>query len=174
MKKCIVVLVMVMLAGSTYGQLLFAGTREISLGGDLDFEGANGTSLDLDVGYGYFIMDDLEVIGRFGFYDDDLYSAYALGFGAQFNFDFGTEFVPFAGADLSWGAIKWDEDDDSGDKNAIVLGLEGGANYFIAENVAISVSLNLDIATDDIFPEDNGKFSSTDTTILCGMRFFFD
>ena len=89
MKKILVIALIAAVAATTHGMFLEEGTSEVSVSGLLDFESANGTLVDLNLFYGYFFMDYLE-IGLAGQYlNDDAVQVWAVGPKAEYNFDIG-------------------------------------------------------------------------------------
>jgi hypothetical protein len=171
MRKILVIALIALIAATTQGMFLEEGTSEVSVSGLLDFESANGTLIDLNLFYGYFFVDYLE-IGLAGSYlDDDAVQVWALGPKAEYNFDIGYSVVPFVGGSLLLAATEF-KDADKND-TAGIAGLEAGAKFFITEYAAISVSLVGEMATDDIYPVKDGKSDNTDIRAELGMRIFF-
>ena len=115
------------------------------------------------------VADYLEVGGEVFWSDDDFITTSGLGAFAEYNFDLGTEVVPFVGASIDYANAEIDEFDS--DENAIVLGVRGGVKCFIAENIAISGQAVIEQATEDIYAEQDGV-SDNDFRLELGMRFF--
>jgi len=136
----------------------------------IDFESAAGTAIDIDVGYGYFFIDNLEGLVNIVFYDDDDFTAYGAGIAGEYNFDFGTELVPYLGAGMGY---RKSDPKYLNSEDAFVMGMSGGVKYFLAENVALDTSLDFEYATAKIYPKKNQKFTDTDLTVNVGLRFFF-
>ena len=67
---------------------------------------------------------------------------------------------------------KVDGPDDYEDKDAFILGGEGGVKFFLTEYFAISGALVLEMATDDVY-EDKDDVQSYDVRIEVGLRTFF-
>lgn len=171
MKKILAIALIAALAATTHGMFLEEGTSELSVSGLMDFETSNGTLLNVNLFYGYFFMDYLE-IGMAGAYrDDDSVETWALGPKAEYNFDIGYSVVPFAGGHLQIAAT----DNKAADENhtAGILGIEGGAKFLITEYAALSLALVGEVATDDIYPAKHGETESTDVRLELGMRIFF-
>jgi opacity protein-like surface antigen len=156
-------------AGAAQAASLTQGTSELTVDGLLDPDGASGTELSLDVGYGYFVQDNIEVGGEVSFADNDDVMSYGLGGFAEYNLDQGTALVPFVGAGLGWVNTEIDALDV--DDDAIVAGIYGGVKYFLAENIALTAQINLDWASEDIFLND-GDVEDTNIDVTLGMRFF--
>ena len=171
MKKILAIALIAVLAATTHGMFLEEGTSELSVSGLLDFESANGTLFNVNLFYGYFFMDYLE-IGLAGSYlDDDAVQMWAVGPKAEYNFDIGYSVVPFVGGHLQIAAT--DNKDADKDNTAGIVGIEGGAKFFITEYAAISLALVGELATDDIYPAEDGDTESTDARVELGLRMFF-
>lgn len=171
MRKILVIALIAALAVTTHGMFLEEGTSEVSISGLLDFETANGTLIDLNLFYGYFFIDYIE-IGLAGSYlDDDAAQIWALGPKAEYNFDIGYSVVPFVGGSLKLAATEYKDTDK--DDTAGIVGIEGGVKFFITEYAAISVALVGEAATADIYPAKDGETDSTDIRTELGMRIFF-
>ena len=172
MNKIVMTLAALLLAGSTYAASLSAGTQELVVNGLFDPDTIGDSELALDVKYGQFIQDNLEIGGYGDILDNDLISRYGLGAFVEYNFDQGTEVVPFLGGSLGWGASEYDVGAEEDNKSALEIAGEGGAKYFIAENIAVSASAKFSFATDDIYAEDD-ELADTDVKLNLGMRFYF-
>ncbi len=171
MKKLGVFLALTVLATAAQAASLKQGTREIGVSGLLDPSGGDGADIMLAGSYGYFIQDNIEVGGGAGYADISISTTYSLyGFG-EYNFDLGGPMVPFAGAQLGWAKTEVDLGLFEVDQDAVELALYGGAKYFLAENIAISGQLNLKVASEDIYVNDDDA-DSVDVTLTLGMRFF--
>ena len=174
MKKLLVIALVALCAAGSYASMLPADTAEVFVTGMLDLETANDTLIDLTFGYGYFFVDYLETGWRVGLEDDDAHTAYSLGGFAEYNFDLGIELMPFVGASLDLVSVDMhDTGDDDGDKTAGVLGIQGGAKYFITESLAVSTALVVERATKDIYPVDDAITSKTNIKFEVGMRYFY-
>ena len=172
MNKIVLTLAALLLAGSTYAASLSAGTQELVVNGLFDPDTIGDSELALDVKYGQFIQDNIEVGGYGSFLDNDFISRYGIGAFGEYNFDQGTEVVPFLGTSIGWGASEIDRPTEDDNKSALEIGFEGGAKYFIAENIALAASAEFKWATDDIYAEDD-ELADTDVKLNLGMRFYF-
>ncbi len=171
MKKILAVVLIAVLTATAHAMFLEKGTSELSVSGLMDFETSNGALFNLNLFYGYFFMDYLE-IGLTGAYrDDDAIETWALGPKAEYNFDIGYSVVPFAGGHLQIATA----DNKAADENhtAGLIGIEGGAKFLITEYAALSLALVGEVATDDIYPAKHGETESTDIRLELGMRIFF-
>jgi hypothetical protein len=171
MKIIFAVALILTLAVASHAMYFTEGTSELSVSGLLDFKSANGTLTDIDLFYGYFVMDYLEAGLAGSFMNDDTISTWALGPKAEYNFDIGYSAVPFVGGSLMFAASKLKEGEKS--DHAFIAGAEAGAKFFITEYAALSAALVGEIATDDIYPSGDDERDSTDLRFELGMRIFF-
>lgn len=171
MRKWIVLTVIAALACASQAASLKQGTQEIVVEGLFDPDTAADQQLDLSLGYGQFIQDNLEVGGEVAFSDNDVATAYGFAGLVEYNFDQGTEIVPFVGASLGWAKAEVDVGDEDFDNDALVLGVSAGLKYFLAENVAVSGDVTYEWASDEIYDSDDG-LEDTDLTLNLGMRFY--
>lgn len=170
MKKLLIIAAILAVAGSSYGQLLTAGTQEVKVNGMVDFETAWGTDVDLNIGYGYFVADNLEFGGGLTLQNNDEWTAWGLsGFG-EYNFDLGMEFVPFIGASLGWGTYDFDKGDSN---NAFILAGVAGGKYFIVDNVAIVGQFVLEWASEKVFAKKDYKFTDSNAELQFGISCYF-
>lgn len=167
--KMRMVLVLAALASgpATQAMTLKENTQEFRIEGHFDPETADGANFETKLTYGLFILDNIEVGGRFGYEDSDNFSFYSAGPFAEMNFDIGNELVPFVGAeiDVAYGDSGKDE------HTALAASVYGGAKYFLAENVALGARLVLSAATDKIYADSNGG-NSTDVLFEFGMSYY--
>lgn len=170
MKKILIVLLMVLcLAGTSYAKMMPQGMQEIDVEGSLDGKSGAGTSIWLAGGWGYFIIDNLELQIAGAFMRNAYFNLYAPALGAVYSFDIGSDFIPFAGINIGWGFTDYREGKDL---NAFVYGIEGGVNYFLSDNVAIDAAVDWDWATDNIFDDNDGKMTNNNLTAHTGLRYF--
>ncbi|MCF7837821.1 MAG: hypothetical protein K9N49_04255 [Candidatus Marinimicrobia bacterium] len=186
MKYGLILMIGLVTAGLAQGQLLLLGTQELGIEGTIDFDTPGKTALDMNVSYGYFLFDYIEIKGDFSLYDDDFATAVGLLVSGEYNIDLGIELVPFVGGGIGLGRLKYqvyqvtvDEEGEgevgrirNKEKNSVLLGVSGGLKYFLAENLALSVALNGRVASEKIFPGKD-KMSRTDLSLDWGLRFFF-
>lgn len=129
-----------------------AGKNELSLHGGFDYQGPNGDNIDVQIGYGWFLRDDLLVGGEYqwaliediapGDYRAQQISAmvekWFIGEGAM---------VPYVGVELGFRNTKFSDLDESG----LILGGRLGARYFLTDSVSIDGSLQFLLSDKDVF-----------------------
>jgi hypothetical protein len=174
MKKYLALIAMAMVAGVAQAATdagsptLSEGTREIVVEGLFDPDTINDQQVDLSLGYGVFIQDNVEVGAEVFGSDNDAVGTWGVGAFGEYNFDQGSELVPFVGAGVSWQNVDVDDGESA---DAVVGEVKGGVKYFLASNVAISADVSWAIASDDIYVEQD-DVSDTDLTVNLGMRFY--
>jgi len=173
MKKTIALCFVALLSAFTARAATIAyNTEEVRLNGRLELDTYAGTATAIELGYGYFIQDYIEVGGFAGYEGDDFVTSfYAGGFG-EFNLDTDSELVPFAGAQLRLINSEFDLPLNDDSAFAPALGVYLGAKYFLYENCAISARFLFEGATDDVFADDE-DVTDTNFTIDLGLRFFY-
>lgn len=157
---------------STQATAVAQGAEEIRVNGGIELNTEVGTKVTLELGYGVFVADYFEagVIG--GYRDDDIVTDFFGGLFAEYNFETGTELVPFAGGQLSLHHADIDLIVVEDAVTAVVFGIYAGAKYFLTESVAVSGRLLLEAATDDVFI-DEGEPTDNNLTVDLGLNFFF-
>lgn len=178
-KKWFVFAVGAMLAGSA-----FAAEKESSgVTPNLDkgtkvLEGAGyvylmGDELQLQLAYGKFVADGLEVAAIAGLSDNDYYMSTELGVRAEYNFVGDSALVPFLSTSLVWADAEADGSDIDADAGVFSLG--GGVKYFIRDDVALAADGSYLIASDDIFVDsEDGEVQDDEARILLSVRFYYD
>ena len=129
--------------------------------------------VQIQLAYGRFVADGIEVAALAGLRDNDAYMSTELGLRSEYNFVRDSALVPFLSAGVVWADV---EADDSGlDTDAAVFSAGGGVKYFIRDDVALAVDGSYLIATDDIFvdSEDN-ELQDDEVRILLSVRYYFD
>jgi hypothetical protein len=170
MKKALVVVSMLALASASYGLTLAEGTKEIGVSGGFDPDTAVGQDFKLAGMYGQFIRDNWEVGVIADVFDNDLGTLWGIGAGTEYNFDLGSPFVPYLGLGVLWEQAE-PKDLDSTD--TAVGKFSAGVKYFAAENIAVFAAVNVRVAADDIFVNDeDGTVEDNDYNIEWGMRFY--
>ncbi len=156
--------------------LVTQGSSELGVGGLLDFKSAVGTDFALDVRYSYFFWDRISLGGVGGFSHNDAASGVKVGGVGEYNFKLsdnyapliGTDLIPFVGLGLSYQYVDIHHEHES----ALVLTAEGGLKFFLTDSAAVILSGVFDLATKDIFPDDDDA-NKWDLSLKLGMRFYF-
>ncbi len=144
---------------------ILMGTQSIDVNGWIDDDGED-LGITLGGAYGYFIQDlirvggyaDIMLIGDFKYV-----SAGGLG---EYNYDMGTQIVPFVGGAAGLGWLDTAEDSET----VLEITGFGGARYFFVDYAAIGAQLNLSLATQDIY---NGGEDFVDWSISLHTSWFF-
>lgn len=175
MRKFAVALTACTLAVSALGQgeapMLSQGTQEVRLGGGIDMDTFADTRLDLQVGYAYFLQDLWQVGGLFDIQNDDFVTFWAIGGFTEYNFDMGTELVPYIGGALYFSGADVEELDSN---EAVLAEASLGGKYFFRPQIALFSQLDFRFASDDVFDEEGGKISDNEVRIKWGIRYFFE
>ncbi len=131
-----------------------AGKNELSLHGGFDFQGPNGDNIDLSVGYGWFLHDDLLVGGEFQWaVIEDIspgekdYRSQQVSLFVEKLFIGESDLVPYAGLEIGFRNSRFEDLDESG----LVYGGRVGARYFLTESVSIDGSLSWLLAGKEVF-----------------------
>lgn len=156
--------------------MLDRGTREIGLAGNIDITELDEIDYNLDGIYGYFFRDGWEagvVISasdRNGGMDH-----VSVGGFTEFNFRRDRQWVPFVGGGLSLFSADFDDDISLAselDDDGVVFEVEGGAKWFLRDYMAFTISIDFQLATDDIFLVDE-EIEDNLSSINIGMRYYF-
>jgi opacity protein-like surface antigen len=129
--------------------------------------------VQIQIAYGQFIADGIEVAVVAGLQDNDRYMSTELGVRAEYNLLLDSSLVPFLGAGVFWADAEADDSDV--DTDAAVFSVGGGVKSFIRDDVALAVSGNYLMASDDIFVDnEDGEVQDDEFRILFSVRFYFD
>ena len=178
-EKCFVYAVAAMLTGSVFAvdrvpgavtPNLDQGTRVLEGAGHFDFM---GDDLQIQLAYGRFVADGVEVAVLAGLRDNDLYMSTELGVRAEYNFLRDSALVPFLGTGVVWADAEAEE---SGlDADAAVFSAGGGLKYFLRDDVALAAEGAYQIASDDIFVDsEDDELSDDEFSLLFSVRYYFD
>ena len=159
-------------AVQTYAAPIAVDTQELLFYGGIDFESPAGTDISLDAGYGYFVADYVEVGGLFGFDNDDIVSSFSAGGFAEYNIETETDVMPFVGTQLRVIYTDIEVAEESESETALALGLYAGVKFFVTEQMAVSVRVLGETATEDVYVE-NDEVSNVDIGFEFGLRYFF-
>lgn len=146
------------------------GTFEIGGSAMIDSESFYGTEIALDLNAGLYIETGTLVGGFLAISDNDFVTTVSGGAMGKYHFldDGRTPFSPYVGAEIGGVYATTDADDAT----ALVVGGKLGFDFFLTENVALDVSANLRLATDDVYSDEEG-LTNTDITLTAGLAFFF-
>ena len=152
--------------------MIVKGTHELSLSGNLDRD-----TVALGVGYGYFIMDGLEIGADVaGSYEDmgDNSKIKLLGgdIFAQYNFKIDAPVVPFVGVAGGIRYVKVEVADWDEDETAVLGEAQLGVKYFVADNVAIALYGFYDVSDKEIFTNKD-EMEKYDFGARLGMNTYF-
>lgn len=142
------------------------GQKAISANANLNWVDTGDDTTDyqiLTVGFSYFPKDFLEAKGGLMILNAEDFTAYSLL--AQCNYLFfkpDTVIVPYAGVQLGFSGYDYDGDDDT----AVSYGLQGGAKYFLSEDLSVNAELNYLVTNVD--PDD-----VKNTSVLIGLSYYF-
>jgi len=146
------------------------GTKVLEGGGYLY---VMGDDLQIQLAYGQFLADGLEVALLAGLRDNDQYMSTELGARAEYNFLLDSALVPFLSTSIVWADVE--ADDSNIETDAAVFSAGGGAKYFIRDDVALAADASYLVATDDIFVDsEDGDVSDDEARILFSVRYYFD
>ncbi len=176
-RSAIVMMMAAVLTGAAFAQNnvtpnLNQGTKTIEGSGSIDGDTPVGTDYNIQLSYGYFFFDNLELGGILGYRDNDDFSTYEIGARAEYNFPTETPLVPFVGAAVLWAGA--DADDSDKDEDTVVGRLSAGVKYFIDDNVALSFAAVYDMAGDDLYIDEDGDADDTNFKGVFGIQFYFD
>lgn len=167
---------MVGLASGAFAQVtpnVDMGTKEIKGSGSLVGDTASGDAFTLQLGYGYFVRDQLQVAVVGGFDDDDISTVWNLGVATEYNvlpYGWGA-WVPYVRAGLL--AVGSDFSRGSSQSTA-ALRFAGGMKYFLHDNVALALEAAWDYAFDDVFMDEGGNLNDNQWKLLFGIRVSYD
>ncbi len=160
-----------MICAGSYAQMLDQGTMELDVNGNYDPKGAAGKQFWTAVGFGYYVVDNLELAAAFAFINDDYETGYHPALDAQYNIRTGCKLVPFVGLNIGWGIWNYEEADNT---DGFVYGAEAGLKYFLTENLALTAAVDYDLSTGDLWVEKNGKMVDNNWGINWGLRYNFN
>lgn len=146
------------------------GTQVLEGAGYMD---VMGDELQIQLAYGQFVADGIEVALVAGLFDNDDYMSTELGVRSEYNLVLDSALVPFLSAGVVWADAEADESDL--DTDAAVGSLGAGVKYFIRDDVALAASGNYLLATDDIFVDsEDDELNDDEFRLLFSVRFYFD
>ncbi len=166
MKK-FVLLVMMLIAATSFGAMVESETIELGIDGMLDFDNPEGHAESiLDLSLGYFFWDDIEVGGLLGFRNNG--SDFGLGLGAfgEFIFDVDFAVAPFIPVSMSFNFGDYYPDDH------LLIELGAGLKCFVTEYLAVNLAFIYSLASEDVFIN-NEKAENYDLGLRAGLSCYF-
>ena len=132
-----------------------------------------GDDVQIQLAYGRFVADGIEVALVAGLRDNDQYMSTELGVRAEYNLVRDSALVPFLGVGVVWADAEADDSDV--DTDAAVFSVGGGMKYFMRDDVALAVNGSYLVATDDLFVDsEDGEAQDDEFRVLLSVRFYFD
>lgn len=169
MKKILAIVAATAIAAPAMAVTLTQGTHEIGMAGTYDSDTSLGSDFDLALKYGYYFWDNIAVGGMVGYADNDARSTWDLGAYGEYNFAMDGDWVPYVGLNLAWS----ETDPAAGEKNdAFVTTPNTGVKYFFNSSVAGFLQLNYDIATEDIYTDEDGNLEDQNLGFVLGLRVY--
>ena len=154
------------------------GTKSLDINGSYDNNTALDYQLNIGAGFGYFFVDNLEVAAVLGWQSNSLSDTFELGAVVEYNIPTGTPWVPFVQAGVLWAGTELDDkvynDASNIDSDAWLGRFGGGIKYFFRDDISLGLSVKYDLASEDIYSDDDGNLDNYNLTIGLGLRFYFD
>ncbi len=187
MRKMIGLMVAVVLVGAVKvsAQDLSRGRNELGFAGlvKLDEPDPIDYLVFMDMKYGRFVRDGLQVGAIATLFATDVSWTLTLGPMVEYNFVLGNHWptlkrwVPFVGLSAALATAELDEDwsvdveraeTRKGSNSGLAVTGETGIKYFLSDSVALTASFNFSWSSDDVFSgESNAR------NILLGLRAYF-
>jgi opacity protein-like surface antigen len=183
MKKIIIAAVALgfLFTGAAWAQVtpnLDQGTSQLGINGSWDNNSALGYQFNFGGSYYYSLSDNFQLGGVLGWQSNDLSDTFLGGVEGVYNITTGSAWVPFLTLGALYAGVEVDDDvynnTNEADKDAWVGRLGGGVKYFLTNDVALSLSLNYDLASKDIYPDEDGNVDDYNISMLLGLQFYFN
>jgi hypothetical protein len=183
MRRIIVAAVIVGLAftGTAWAEVtpnIDKGTKQLAIYGSYDNNHPLDYQLILGGAFGYFVTDGLLLSGVLGWQSNDLADSIEAGVVGEYNFNTNSPWVPFVKAGVLYKGVELDDEiynvSDEADADAWLGRLGGGVKYFFRSDIAISLALNYDIASEDLYFDDDGNAENYNIKAVLGLNFYFD
>ena len=152
--------------------LVQKGVREARINGSFDVDSLLGADLDLDLGYGWFFRDYWQMGGSLYIENNDFVSAYGVKGFIEYSHETRTYWIPYAGLSAGFGIFDLDRGNSSIENSGAIVGPYIGVKYYFRHDLAWSLELDVDWASDDMFAEDD-SVNSLDTKLKMGIRVMF-
>lgn len=186
MKKLIWLVLACVVAGSAVAtaQDLSRGRNELALSGSIRLDEPDPIKYQvfLDLKYGRYIRDQLQIGGYLNVFANDVNWTISIGPQVEYTFLLGnrwprlSRWAPYVGLGAALATAEIDDDwsvdvtrdGGSESRSGVTVNGEAGVKYFLSDSVAISSSFNFAWSSDDVF---SGR--SDMKHILLGIRSFF-
>ena len=170
------VIAMVILAAAPSWARTEAGTMELGMSAssqkfENDDTGGEVTTTIINVLYGYFVTDAIELAGNLSVIENEMGSAKATqtGFELQFKYHltgFGELLMPYLGVQA--GVFGFDGTTDLFGNS---YGLMGGAKYFVTEKTSVNLEYNYRTMT--LKDDADNEYDATVTVLGIGYSIYF-
>ncbi len=171
------VIAMVLLTAAPSWARSEAGTTELGMSAssqkfENDDTGGEVTTTIINVLYGYFVTDAIELAGALSVIENDMGTAQATQTGFEFQVKyhltgFGELLMPYLGAQ----AGVYGFDDGTTDLFGNSYGLMGGAKYFVTEKTSVNLEYNYRAMT--LKDDADNEYDSTVTVLGIGYSIYF-
>ncbi len=167
MRRAAALLGVLFAATTTFGAMVEKDMMELRVTGSMDFQSPRGVvETDMNVGLGYFMLDDLQVGGLVSFANDGSDAGFGLGAYSEILFDLNYAAAPFLG-----GALLY-RFGDYYIENHLMFEINGGVKVFLTEYLAVSGTVFFDLATQDVYVSD-GDLEKYDSGLRLGLNVYF-
>ena len=113
-----------------------------------------------------------------GWDSNSLADSYDIGLVGDYNLNLASPWVPFFQLGVLYAGTEIDDDlynnPNESDADAWLGRLGGGVKYFMTEDIALSLAVNYDFASEELYVDDEGNLDDYNWTLLLGLRFYFD
>ena len=142
-----------MMVGVSQAGVLKEGTQEIQLSGNYDPNAIDDYNYTLKLGYGRFIVDNLEVGVRGLLSGTDHVSLSGIQGLVEYNIPMSDKWGIFVQGTLGglYGKVEDPNSGNDADNETVAASVAGGVKYFLTETVAISGDVEYTKCADDVF-----------------------
>lgn len=163
---------LVLLAGFAQGEMIFKGTRELGMSGFLDLDTVEDATIRLDVTFGQFVMDYLQIGTRAGLSISDPQRQFRGDLFTEYNIELNAAVLPYVALSIGILAADVEYEEIEGNDVAFSTGGELGLKGFLTEEVALFGGVEYLWASTKVFLA-NDKVENTDLRLKLGLRFYF-
>jgi len=174
MKKIIIMLIAALAFSHAANAVdLDTGTREVLVEGYYNPDTLAGAETMVQAGFGYFLIDSLEVGVIGGYSKNNDQKTWNAGVFSEYNLVLNEIFVPFVGIGAKYQKNQLDMDEaEQEEKDAVVLDIKGGVKLFVSDRIAVSGALVYSLSNEEIFYDDD-ELKDHDTRFEIGVRCYF-